>query len=566
MRRWFLVFALLAASLATAAAAPVVAVRGRAAIEIAPIERTAGGGVVVRGRVYERSSGDPVAFAPLLLTIDGRAEEWFADADGRFERAYQLGDGSHDLDVAFAGDGQYSAAQQELSGFDVSKQPLELSLRVDGPFDAGAETATIGLRASSDGRPAAITATLHGGPEGGALRPLGQVAVDATGRGVATVDRALLGPPGWVRLVARFPGDATYDPATAEAAAAVRAETALTFSLREPTVAFEDQIAGSGRLSDATGAPLAGQPVALEVGGAEVARAVTDDDGTVRLAVDASELAVGPLSVQAVFAPTEPWLGPSRSTPLVATVAEARPIPVGTTLTAFAATAMALLAFVGLRTRPWQRWLPRQEAPGSRPEARRGPEPPRAGLRPGRTGLASGLRRASDHGFTGVVRSATTGRAIPGAALALRCGDASRALTADRAGAFAADDLAPGTWIVTVTAPGHCRERFPAEIPHRGELRDARVDLLPVRERIFQMYREAAAPLLPRPGLWGIWTPRQIVDHVRQRSDAPALSSLTSYVEEAYFSQRTPDEDALAIAAERVASARSEAAERAPDA
>ena len=66
-----------------------------------------------------------------------------------------------------------------------------------------------------------------------------------------------------------------------------------------------------------------------------------------------------------------------------------------------------------------------------------------------------------------------------------------------------------------------------------------------MRERAFAIYRSAALPLLPRPELWGIWSPRQIVDHVRARRSPPALAALTAQIEEIYFSGRVPDEDVL---------------------
>jgi hypothetical protein len=84
-----------------------------------------------------------------------------------------------------------------------------------------------------------------------------------------------------------------------------------------------------------------------------------------------------------------------------------------------------------------------------------------------------------------------------------------------------------------------------------------------VRERVFVMYREAAEPLLPEPGLWGIWSPRQIFDHVRSGS-APAWANLTDFVEETYFSQRIQDETVLPAAAERIDAARREAPHEIP--
>jgi hypothetical protein len=164
----------------------------------------------------------------------------------------------------------------------------------------------------------------------------------------------------------------------------------------------------------------------------------------------------------------------------------------------------------------------------------------------------STLRRAGDDGVAGVIRDTVRGRPIAGATLVVRLGDVVHSRTTGDDGAFALEGLAAGEWIVEAHADGHVRERFTATLPHRGELRGIRVDLVPVRERVFQLYRRAAEPVLPEPRLWGIWSPRQIVDHVRARRPSPALAGLTDFVEEVYFSARVSDEVVIAAAAERV--------------
>jgi hypothetical protein len=133
-------------------------------------------------------------------------------------------------------------------------------------------------------------------------------------------------------------------------------------------------------------------------------------------------------------------------------------------------------------------------------------------------------------------------------------------------GNFAFEALAGGDWIAEVTAPGHVTEKFVISIPHRGELRGVRVDLVPVRERVFQLYRRAAEPILPEPRLWGVWSPRQIVDHVRSKRPTPALADLTSFVEEIYFSSRLAGEAVLPEASEQVDRAIRERARAAPSA
>ena len=62
----------------------------------------------------------------------------------------------------------------------------------------------------------------------------------------------------------------------------------------------------------------------------------------------------------------------------------------------------------------------------------------------------------------------------------------------------------------------------------------------------------AAEPALPEIRLWGIWSPRQIVDHVRSTRQSPALADLTDLVEEIYFSARLASETVLPLVMERV--------------
>jgi hypothetical protein len=186
-------------------------------------------------------------------------------------------------------------------------------------------------------------------------------------------------------------------------------------------------------------------------------------------------------------------------------------------------------------------------------------EPPRGGLRESRTGIVSSLRRPHVFEFSGVVRDAVSNRRLKDARVMLvhEQEHQHRAET-DARGRFQFQELFAGTWQVEVGASGYVTERFAITVPHRGEYLGARVELVSVRERIFTMYREVAEPLLPDRSKWGIWTPRQIVDHVREQKPSPVLAALTDFVEESYFSQRTPQEAALDQAAQRMAQARAE--------
>jgi hypothetical protein len=181
---------------------------------------------------------------------------------------------------------------------------------------------------------------------------------------------------------------------------------------------------------------------------------------------------------------------------------------------------------------------------------------PQSGLVVNKPSIMSTLRRAADHGFSGRVRDVVKGVPLPGAQVViwLHASDAA-VLVSDADGRFGIDALPPGTWRVEVASFGYVTERFEISLPHRGELRGVRIDLLPVRERVFHIYRDVALGLLPSPGLWGVWTPREIFDHVRSRRPAGALGALTDFIEETYFSARVPDEAILPDASARARAA-----------
>ena len=150
------------------------------------------------------------------------------------------------------------------------------------------------------------------------------------------------------------------------------------------------------------------------------------------------------------------------------------------------------------------------------------------------------------------MRDTVRGRPVADAVVRVVFGEHERELRTAADGTFTIEKLAIGEWRAEVVAPGHVTEKFVVSIPHRGELRGVRVDLVPVRERVFQLYRRAAEPVLPEARLWGIWSPRQIVDHVKSKRQSPALTELTDFVEEIYFSARLAPETVLANASERV--------------
>jgi hypothetical protein len=566
--------AVLVAALARpAAAGPVIEVRARTAITVEPIRRVRGAttippmiGLVVHGRLHERGSGEPVAHATgMSVSLDGELHPVEVDEDGNFDTLFTAESGRHHLSVEYPGDSRFEGSRFALPELDVAKQPLKLSLRAPDHARRARGPLELEVQASDEAEPVQVRIAIRlGSAEAEELHEVGRATTDELGRAPISVPIDQLGPPGPKRIVAHFAGDEVYDPASAEASFLLVTETRIQLEIDDAGVAFEGRLRGRGKLTDDLGAGLAGEPVSLMAEDQEGRRslddALTGPDGTFVLDAPASELGAGPHMVQAVFESPRSYLEVSRSATVTRAGAERRPVPVGYSLAAFAATAASIVAFVALRTRPWTRWLARLRGKSAGPPLAAGEKrdaPPHTGLALARPGLVSTLRRPHDRGFTGAVADAVTGDAIAGAHVQV---GSSEPMVTDAAGRFAIEELPEGDHHAEVTAAGYVSERFALTIPHRGELRDTRVDLLPVRERIFQMYREVAEPLLPSPELWGVWTPRQIFDHVRRARRAGDLAELTSYVEEKYFSSRRPDEPELEGAAARVAAARAEAA------
>lgn len=557
---------------------PVVAIRARTSVTLDPVERRPDG-VRVSGLVHERGSLEPVPYAPVTVSFDDQVQSAVAGLDGRFTMFFANRGGRHELRVSFPGDrDKYDPADVAIPDFDVSKRPIRVEVRAPETHSRRDGPLPLAVFAQNEVDPVAVKVDVHYGPaDADELPRLATVTTDARGAAQVTVPVDRLGPPGAKRVEVRFAGDDAFDGARGQAIVQLHSATELRFALESRSVAIDGRLRGRGVLVDDAGQGLPGQPIQLSVEGPDdpaatttpevraVDDAVTADDGSFALEVGAGELGVGSYRVQAVFEPSVPHLDGKRSPPLQVVIAERRPVPLAYSLAAAALTAGCLLAFVLLRRRPWTRWARtlRGETPAGAPPA--ADAPPHTGLALARPGLAATLRRPHDHGFSGLVADAVSGAPIAGARVAITAPGAEPLLAeSDGEGRFALEELPPGQLAAEVASRGYVRERFTLTIPHRGELRDARVDLLPVREHIFALYRGAAEPLLPRPELWGVWTPRQIVDHVRGLRPAGALGALTDYVEEKYFSARTPDEEEIPLAAERVAAAASEAARAAP--
>lgn len=565
MRRWLLVVWLVGWGVA-AHAAPTVTVRARTRLQIETVHRTTVG-VRVIGKLLEIGTGTGVPDKLVRLRIEGQELTTRTAGTGRFEAEFFLAQGAYELSARFGGDTEYDESSLENFRFDVGKETLSLSVRARTTVEPGEPGLEVTVEATTPSGPQAVTVTVHAGDLGGALRAVERAETDAaTGKGSVLVSRTLLGQPGEKRLRVEFPGNDAFNPASAETTFRVMTTTSIEdFRLPRDPVKYESAVVAVGRLVGDRGEGVPDASVALMASGRRVGGAVTDDDGAFRIKVKASEFSPGRVTLAAEYQSSTPWRRGTRGAPGTVTILEPQPVPIGYTIGAFAATAGVLLGFVLARTRPWlplvERWQRRRRRPdlATPPAGEAALAPPETGLKLARPGLMSTLRRAADLGMSGVVRDVLSGAHVGGARVTMSHEThAAVAAAADERGRFELVRLEPGVWRVEVSAHGYVTERFTASFPHRGELRDVRVDLLPVRERIFSIYRDVAAPLLPRRELWGVWTPRELLDHVRQKRPAGALGQLTDFVEETCFSPRVPDESILSVAIARAREASGE--------
>jgi hypothetical protein len=562
------------------AAPPQVEIQAQTKLVLDSVRLTGDAVAELRGHLLDNLTGDGIGGQAVTIAIGAATATATTAPDGRFRATIAVEPGQQPVELAFRGTHLMSSTQlTQLT--DPSR--AQVALTID--LDEAPGGVNVSVRATADDQPVRIPVALSvGAPTDARLAALGSVASGTP----FLLTRKAAGGPGIRRVRAAFDGDDVRQPAVAEKTVELSAASTTTIALSAARIAFEDELGVTGKVSDEDGHPIAHAAVTLASGDRRLAQGATGDDGVYRFRIEGEILGQGQWGIQVQADPGKPSIKPSRSTPEIVRVSAPQPVPVSYTIAAFVATACAAGGFFMARAKPWDR-LRRPAPPADAPASAVQDDQVQGGLVVAKPGLVSTLRRASDDGFSGAVRDTVRGRPVAEAVVWLRLpgghgeptqapgtdglvGEPTEPLR-DRAGGpkrtagsdvvdrevrtgpdgnFTFEALAMGDWLAEVAAPGHVTEKFVVSIPHRGELRAVRVDLVPVRERVFQLYRRAAEPILPEPRLWGVWSPRQIVDHVRSKRPTPALAELTSFVEEIYFSARVADETVLTTASEQV--------------
>ncbi|MEZ4359744.1 MAG: carboxypeptidase regulatory-like domain-containing protein [Kofleriaceae bacterium] len=545
-----------------ASAAPIVEVRSKAELKLDAVTLRGPEEIEVSGHLFDPTTSLGLERQEVLVQVGDQRAEVVTEADGKFRVVLPARPGPQSVQLSYRGNISMDDARLEERA-DPSRRAVTLSFSAR-PMNGGVElTVTAVSDAAEFLPPLTLWADSARDPE---LRKVADMTAGAPVR----LTRKQLGGAGTRQFRAEYAGDGSHQPATVlgtyELTSASR--TTLEAAKRVP---FEDKLVAKGTVVDEDATPLPGVAVELMAGDRRLAQGVTDDRGAYRFSIEGEILGVGQHTLQTV-SETARSVQSSRSPPATVTVAPPQPVPVTYTVITFLATGLAAGAFFAGRSKPWRRLA--KPAPPSQQVAANA-EAQEGGLVIARPSLVSTLRRASDLGFSGVVRDTVRGRAVPGATIVVRRSAATaadeparspyappppaakleRRAESDGDGAFALEELAGGEWRVSVSAPSHITESFTISLPHRGEFRGVRVDLVPVREKVFLLYQRAAQPLLPDPKLWGVWSPRQVVDHVRGNRPSAALADLTDFVEEVYFSSRPLLETVLPVARQRVEAA-----------
>ena len=557
MRALVVAVVLAATALPARAENPVIHVRARLRIDLDGVERITGG-LLVRGSLRDDATDEPIAGRVIAIGVDGDNGFWhFAEPtgpDGSFRWRVPVPLGSYHLRLSAGGGDDYLAA-----------------ISIDRSVDVGRRTPTVTVQAPA--RIAAHAPSMHviveahesdgAGPprafEGDAWLSVAGRRRTGLGFQDGRAESDELGPFGRagqrVEVTANIEADAEHNAASGSRTVLLTSPTTVSLAVSTARLSPDDELGVSGMVRDDDG-PVAGAEVVIGLeNGADLARFTSDGYGHYSGTIRGRDLPSGPIFLEARFRPREDWRDASVSATVPLDVLPEPPVAVWPYVVSPALTLLAALVVFAARDRRWRRWL----AVGRR--ARRiAAASPRdltaPGLAESRRGILSSLRRP-DHGFSGVVVDAADDRPIPTATIVARAAGADpRAATVDERGRFAFEELPPGPLVVEVAAPGYVGERFSRALPHRGELRNARVRLVPVRARIFDAWRRAALPLYPTPKAAETMTPRELLGHVEKKRLVPSepLIELTARVEAAVWGAAAPSMEDL-TEVERLASA-----------
>lgn len=515
-------------------AAPTILVRGEATLRLGSVSY-ADGKTTVEGELQDAAAHRGLVRQPvrLILEHDGQRTErrTRSDAQGRFRFQLPLAADVYLLSLHFDGDRYYGVTTLGPQLVDVSKPTVKLKVDVPPHFDVSRRVQRLSLEAISGGHALAVPVLLYGGK-----RLLARLHTRADGPLRIALATSSLGRPGPLVLTFRFTGNAQLNPSTLQFETVLISPVRLELTTKRLRVSADTRIVVRGTIRDALG-PVRGATVALQAMGRHATSVLSSATGRFRFELPARNYPPGTLDLRAEFTPGVMWRQAARSKTLTIEILAPRPIPFRRYALPALATALVLGLLLGWRLRgrfSFSRPTAAQVADSEASLGNELPPPLSSGLR-----VSSGRTlRQRDFGLSGTIWDPIDRRLIVGAEIALQ-GPEPQTLYSDDEGRFTIEDLPAAEYQLRVSHAGYVSETFRATIPHRGALRGLRVDLIPIRVRILEIYRVAALPLLPKPRHWARWTPRDLLRHLRQaRRGNRGLEDLSRLLERAYWSPR----------------------------
>lgn len=538
-----------------ALAAPEVTVKARVTLRIIEIQRQQYGAMLL-GELRDKDlhTGIPARTITLGVLHQGQRKTYQARTDrhGRFRvRLPSLG-GSLKISARFDGDRTYAAEIPAPRTIDVSRQALDLRLSVEEELDASAAHQVFRASTRAGRGPVSVPLTLRN--EAGAL--LARVKTGQDGIVAVRIPTAQLGRPGPLAFTVIFQGDEAINPLIRRFETVLVTPVRLTLQTPDRDVPADGDITLHGELRDVFG-PVRGAAISIFAMGRHAASVPSDRDGRFSLSLDVSQYPAGALDLQARYSPRVVWRNAARSRPLEITVHPPRPIPAVIYLIPPALTIVVLLILATVRFWPALRQIlgrirRRQHHTTPTPSGTAKERSRPSGVHLSRPTLRSLMTQA--HDISGEVWDAVETTLLPRARVDIAAGEIAATLRTDSAGRFRSKSLPPGTYSLRISLQGYVSETIQVSIPHRGSLHGIRVDLLPVRVMLLEIYKKAAFPLLPREDLWARWTPRELLHHLGRRSGrrSPPMEQLTDLLEHTYWSPLLPEEELVRQARELV--------------
>lgn len=507
--------------------------------------------------------------------------------------------GRYRVQAQFAGDALRDAAAAQLE-LHLSREPTVLHVEVPKTLLVGQPLEISGLRVELVQKG---PRTLAPGPI--RLRVLSE-STELSRRQVmlptTASERVILHPfppPGTVlRVEAHYPGSPQDEPTETTASLQVvsQAQVSLQLRAKTPLAALDPELVqGSpltieGTVTDQVG-PLRGEPVDIEATveamalpgpAGEAARAaqrtqrvlgtvLTDEHGGYSLNIAQLSLPIGLAHLVARVVPNRAYILPATSMEQRVQVAPPAPVPLGYFLIPLLISLLGVgLVLAGQRVWPHVRtlWLrlARRPAPVPPPSVLV-PKKEAAAVTPGITlgqRAALTLRRTVESTIDGTVTDAVFGHAVPFAQITLSLLDTSRRVPTDQetpyqevttaTGAFQVHQIRLGRYTLAVHAPGYLGQTLVTQVPHRGELRGIRVQLMPLRACLLSEWRRVAQTHCPDISSLRTRTPADLLAEVSLAPpsaaqgpplDLPSLARLTELVNTAYYAPRVCSQEML---------------------